>query len=664
MILDKIIFYCFATLFFLVPLIFSPLNFELFEFNKMLLTYFLTITIVGCWLLKTINYKQLTIHRTPLDIPLLLFLGVNILSAIFSIDTHTSIFGYYSRLNGGLLSLVSYLLLYFAFVSNVPKEKILTLLKITLFSGIIVALWGILEHFGVSLSCTLLKSDWKNLDLVFNADCWVQDVQARVFATLGQPNWMAGYLAMLIFPALYFFLISKTRASLYTFFLLLSTLYLAFTFTYSRGATLGLIGGFLIFLVFLLKDKTNFKKISLIILTFLFINFLFGSALTSFKLIQKFAPPPRPAISTPIAQSGTQLETGGTESGQIRLIVWQGALDIFKAYPLLGSGLETFAYSYYQYRPISHNLTSEWDFLYNKAHNEYLNYLSTTGLVGFLSYLTLIITFLVYSIRYIVYREHKGKTLYTSYTILYTAILASYLSYLIYISTLFSTVSTAIFFFLFPAFAFVITDNVKPLKISLVYLRPVYVKGLQIFVLLFIFYLLFSIFKYWYADSRFAKGMSFSENDNPGRAYNLLSTAVSINPNEPLYQSELGYAGAASALALQDIDATLSAELKEEAIFITEKVLKENPNNTSFWRTAIRTYFEIAGLDNSFTQKTIDSLDQTIKLAPTDPKLYYNKAVILEAIGQKEQAKLALKKAIELKPNYQEAREQLDEINK
>jgi len=117
--LDKIISYSFYLLFFLTPLFWSSLNHELFEFNKMFLVYAFTVTITGVWVLKMISEKVLIFKRTPLDIPLLLFLGANILSTIFSIDPHTSIFGYYSRSNGGLLSIISYLLLYWASNSSI-----------------------------------------------------------------------------------------------------------------------------------------------------------------------------------------------------------------------------------------------------------------------------------------------------------------------------------------------------------------------------------------------------------------------------------------------------------------------------------------------------------------------------------------------------------------
>lgn len=606
---------------------------------------------MGSWVLKSINQKQITINRTPLDIPLLLFLGANILSTIFSIDPHTSIWGYYSRSNGGLLSIISYLLLYWAFVSNIKKDQIKTLFKFAFASGLIISIWGILEHFGVSLSCVILRGQ-------FNADCWVQDVQARVFASLGQPNWMAAYLSMLIFPALFFLLTSKSRKETIYYFLITILYYLAFTFTYSRGPTLGLIGGLIIFLLCFYHISTIFpskKLIFLVLGAFIIINILFGSALTSFRLVSKFASPARPGISLPSApQTGTQLENGGTESGQIRFIVWKGALDIFSAYPIFGSGVETFAYSYYQFRPTSHNLTSEWDFLYNKAHNEYLNYLSTTGIVGIGTYLLLIGTFLVYSLLFIVNR--KSQKPYTIHHLLLTSLLASYISYLIYNFFLFSVVIIAVFFYLYPAVAFVATSSLKSFSIKI----PAN-KWTRLIVFLFTLYLLYSIIQLWYGDVIFARAQKASDLGNPVRAYNLSYMASVLNPREPLFRSEFGYIAANAANALKDNEATLSARLKKEAAFETEKVLKSNPKNVSFWKTAIRTYFELSTLDPSFINKAIEAVDKAISLAPSDPKLYYNKALILKSMGKNEDSIEQLKKALEFKPDYLEAKAELEE---
>ena len=93
--------------------------------------------------------------------------------------------------------------------------------------------------------------------------------------------------------------------------------------------------------------------------------------------------------------------SGGTESANIRMNVWSGAINAWRANPIFGTGVETFAFAYYKYKPVGQNLTSEWNFLYNKAHNEYLNYLATTGLFGLGSYLLMIGLFIFYALRII-----------------------------------------------------------------------------------------------------------------------------------------------------------------------------------------------------------------------------------------------------------------------
>src|SRR3990167_1313285 len=157
--------YAFYTLFIITPLILTPWNYELFEFNKMLAVYALTIIIAGAWIIECLRRRRLLITRTPFDIPLLLFLLSQILSTIFSIDRHTSIWGYYSRSNGSLLSIVCYLLLYWTYVSNIEKENVKLHIKALLGSSLIISIYAILEHFGYSFSCVLLKGE-------FTTNCW------------------------------------------------------------------------------------------------------------------------------------------------------------------------------------------------------------------------------------------------------------------------------------------------------------------------------------------------------------------------------------------------------------------------------------------------------------------------------------------------------------
>lgn len=669
---EKIMRLSFYLLFCLTPFIFTKFNSELFEFNKMMFVYALTVVTTGTWVLRMISEKRLIWRRTILDIPLVLFLLSQIISTIFSIDQHTSIWGYYSRSNGGLLSTVSYILLYFAFVSNFEKSDVVKFLKGAVFAGGLVSLYAIPEHFGVSPSCIILTSD-------FGVNCWVQDVQARVFGTIGQPNWLAAYLAMLIFPAIYFFITAKSNFSKTCYLLLFTCYYLAFTFTYSRGTTLGFFAGFILLSISYLAshlkgvklNSQSLKSFLVIVAGVILINLYFGSALTSFKL-EKTNIAARPSIIQNQPSPGTQLENGGTESGKIRLIVWKGALEIFKANPLFGSGVETFAYAYYKFRPAEHNLVSEWDFLYNKAHNEYLNYLATTGLFGFLSYLAIIFIFLLWSIEYQV-SSIKQKNHDSSFLLL-ASVTAGYISFLIQNFFLFSVVIISVFFYIFPAFAFVYLEKVKELSekniiaqkinhiLELIGRKNLLKKFVQVLVIIIILVFLNSIFSLWEADTYYKKGTDYNDIGNPGRAYNLLIQAVSLNSKEPLYLSELGNAAASSAIALSSEDATTSGELADDSVFFTDLALSISPSNTTILRTAIRTYFQLTLLDSKYEAKTLETVNRSIDSAPTDPKLLLNKAIILTQLQKQDEAIKTLLKAIELKPNYREARLQLGDL--
>jgi hypothetical protein len=80
----------------------------------MMITYALAAIIGGAWVVKMIAEKEFKIVRTPLDIPILLFVASQLVSSIFSMDPHVSWLGYYSRFNGGMWSIFTYVLLYYA----------------------------------------------------------------------------------------------------------------------------------------------------------------------------------------------------------------------------------------------------------------------------------------------------------------------------------------------------------------------------------------------------------------------------------------------------------------------------------------------------------------------------------------------------------------------
>ena len=608
----------------------------------MLLVYFLTIVIAASWLIQMIAERRFIFRRTFWDLPLIIFLLSQVLSFVFSIDRHTSFWGYYSRFNGGLLSTIFYLLLYWAFVSNIDKKNTLRTIYFTLISSALVAVYGIAEHFGI------------------DAHRWVQLVQIRVFSTIGQPNWLAAWLVALIPLTWGFLLNSKSKLQNLLYYSLFIILLLCFLYTKSRSGLLGLTVAFVAFwgLLFWFKRRTAKKilKPFLIITSLLVIFNLF--ILTPWQ--PKFLNFKSTTPQNPVAAQ--EIPTGGTESGEIRKIVWQGALGIWRHHPVLGTGPETFAYSYYWYRPRAHNDVSEWDFLYNKAHNEYLNYMATTGTIGLAAYLFLIASYLFWALK----KSRKAELL---------ALFSGFLSILATNFFGFSVVSVSLFFFLYPAISFnLIKDKEeqtikKSKKQQLKTPWPWLAFG---GILLLAFYLLISTLKYWYADTRFALGEKLNKSSEANKAFPFLQKAITFRSSEPIYYDELSLSAANLAVsAAKQEQATLSAQLVDLAITSSDRSLKISPYNLNFWKNRTRLFYSLAEIEEKYTQQALESLLMANKLAPTDAKIVYNLALVYAKLNQEETAIKTLEEAVNLKPNYDQARyalalfyEKKDEIDK
>ena len=121
----NVIAYLFYALLFLAPLVMNTATSEIFEFNKIILLYFGSTFIITAWIIRMIGERRVIFRRTFLDLPLLLFIGSQGISTLLSIDFRTSLLGYYSRFNGGFVSIVCYALLYWAFVSNLSRRHVL-----------------------------------------------------------------------------------------------------------------------------------------------------------------------------------------------------------------------------------------------------------------------------------------------------------------------------------------------------------------------------------------------------------------------------------------------------------------------------------------------------------------------------------------------------------
>jgi O-antigen ligase len=594
----SIINFLISLLFFFTPLIFTSITSELFEVPKMYFVYLITLLITFSHLINYFKGNTSLFFKNKLTIFLLIFFSTQLLSTLFSVDPHTSIFGYYSRLNGSLLSLFSYSLLFLIlplYLTPKFRDKIINLILI---SGLLVSSYGILEHFGID----------KHL--------WIQDVQSRVFSTLGQPNWLAAYLCILLPLALHKFLKSKIFSLKSSYFLfLISNFYLCLLFTKSKTGLIAAIISLGIYFLIKLFQKTNLLLLTIPLLIFLPTSLIISNPIKDYLFPQK--------ISSLIDQSTT---LNITPSENIRKIVWQGSLNLWKAFPLFGTGPETFGFTYYWTRPAAHNLTSEWDFLYNKAHNEYLNYLATTGTFGFISYLLLIFSFLI--------------SCFSS-----PFIFASFISILITNFAGFSVVVTSLFFFLLPIFActdrallYPSNQKTKP-KAKIFYFI---ITGLFLFLISKIFSLFLADIAYNQSQIAYNRALYQPSQKN-------INLALTLRPKEALYYSQ------ASLIAAKLNNAPLATAHSNLALSLS-------PASTNLWKERAQVFSELSLIDSEYFSLAIDALKNTVRLAPTDAKSFYLLGKFYEAASENDLAIENYQKALTLKANYDHASFALGEL--
>lgn len=682
-IIDKVIYFLFLSLFLFTPLIMTSVTSELFEFNKMILIYTLTTLVLFLWILKMIILKKIVFIRTPFDIFIFLFLISQIISTVLSIDPHTSFFGYYGRFNGGLLSIFSYLILFYALVSNVEKNKIFRLLKTSLITSLIVILWGLPGKIGYDLSCLLFTGKLNNA-------CWTEQFKPaeRMFSTLGQPNWLGAYLSIIFFIGVYFFIFAKKKSSQWFYLIYLFLNFSSILFTRSRSALLATIFCFFLFIFFILinynqfsAENRNFKKhlfqFSFIFLAVFLSVLLFKTGIEKIDRYLRFDLNKKSNTQQKNQIKNISPPIKVTESLDIRKIVWKGAVELGKKYPFFGTGVETFAYAYYFVRPKEHNLTSEWDYLYNKAHNEYLNYFATAGFVGLITYLFFIFSVIFYFLKVILKKDNETKKIKENINdemqikLINVSLLMSYITILITNFFGFSTTTINLYFYLIPGLTFLI--NKKDIKRERFFEEEFKnLNSIQFFqlivLILFTFLSLFYIFKYWYADTLYAKADIYQRAGYYQEASQFLHQALKLK-YEHVYEDKLSHNLANFAYNVYyQKGANIADDLIKLSEYYNKKSIKASPKNVIYLKTKSKNlylFYQIK-LDKKYLIEGIKTLNDAFNLSPTDPKIPYTKAIFYSIFENDEKnknekekyRKLILKNldlATELKPDFRDA---------
>lgn len=638
--LDKGIEYGFYLLFFTVPLYFNIVNTTSpFEFNKILLVYGFCAIITGIWVIKILLEKKMILRSTPLDIPILLFLLVLLLSTLFSTYVPVSLWGKQTMPMGALFPTLALILLYYAFINNMQdQEKLDNTLYVLVAAGVITAIYGFFQHFGIDFIP------------------WSTQFLSRSFGTIGQANGLAAFLGAL--SPLLFLSIFTTKSPILrgiwgTLWLLLL---ICILFTASRSGLLGLAIGLIFLLFWILLYSIKTKEIKPFLLTLSIFGVLSVMAVSFYfytsTLVQG---------KTQISQT---LEVGSLESSaSTRMLVWQGAIHIWQKHPLLGSGPETFGDQYNLVRLQKHNVSGGWNLLFTKAHNEFLHILATTGTLGIITYLLMILVFLGW-VGYQGFKMINSPSLPSPKEFLLPlALAAGYLDLLVTNFFGFSWVPIALLLYLFPAIAIngygLLSKEAPKTRTWPLTVGPLLQKGSLLAALVILCLILSAEAVVWNADILYNKAENqLRATSNLSASEQYLKEAINLNPWDADYHSRLARIDAMIAQVLKNNyqNPNEAEKYKNLALHESDRSVALSPYREDLWRERAVTYNILSKVDPSLKLVPFDSMQRAIALYPNNPINYYYLSLLLEDEKETDRSLEAMKQALELKPDFYDAR--------
>jgi O-antigen ligase/cytochrome c-type biogenesis protein CcmH/NrfG len=331
----------------LAPLAFSTHTADPFWAVEMFFFKFAVTALCILYLIRVFNDEQLTVFKTPYNIALAGFMLVNLAGMLVA----KNMFSFFSTVytNGCYIMLFYFTL---DFVSD-EEKNLKKMLAAVIAPAALMAAYGMFQSFGI--------------DFV----PWQTNFSFRAASTLGNPNFLAGHMVLVI-PVVYAFLPDADKRKKLGMVLIALLLTAALGFSQTRGAYIAYLVSMTVFLVMLLKyDSENMKKYSRGILVFFLVVAVSGAVYFS---VNKNA---RERIVSMVSLKDREAD--------IRTKLWKNTLYMIKDSFLLGSGAGNFPgkYSYYQSRSLNAGYFKDAEYYRTgHAHNDFLQFIAEYGVIG------------------------------------------------------------------------------------------------------------------------------------------------------------------------------------------------------------------------------------------------------------------------------------------
>ncbi|MFZ5391486.1 MAG: tetratricopeptide repeat protein [Patescibacteria group bacterium] len=593
---------------FLLPITFLPWTFEIFEFNKQLLLLGLSLILLVVWLVKAVVTKSVRLVKTPLNLAVLALFLVVVLATIFSIDPVTSLLGFYGRFNGGLLSLVAYLIVYFLILQSINRPKELLWLLGSWLSGIGLGAFILLLQ--------LVGLHWLPWEVT----------NLSSFTPLGGSlNAVAVVLVASLPLALYLSRAAENKISriLVLIFTVLALIVL-FLVDYQLG-WIGLIAATILWLGFIFwkNEPVSFNW-----------TLLPALALLLSVIAWPVATPALTQVSVPV-EVNLSMATS-----------WKVALQNAKVSPILGTGPETFIYGFSKFKPDNFNDSNFWAFRFDKASSEFAQLLATTGYLGLVTYLALFLMALY--IGWKLLKDKSGSNWYLRAAAV-TSLVVIIIGNIFYFS---NTVLSVNLWLILAILAGLASNKTRDLSLRT---SPrasfMFSFGLAV-VVLAAAGAWFGGVRFWLADAAYAKAQtSAGQVETLDQSYNELVKAVTLNPWRDTYR--IGLAQVLLTLANKEAsqpvpgsDEGKQTQLQKIQSYIASSIAAARSateltkSNVANWEALGSIYRGTVLFARDAESWIIDSFEKAVVLEPSNPALYTElaKAYLLSANRDRQQA--------------------------
>lgn len=599
-----------------LPLVAFPFVFEdVFDLPKVSLLRIIAFSIAGLWLISAIHQKKIEWNKTPLNIPVIMFIGAVILSTIFSFNIVVSLVGISFKRHEAFPTWLTYFILFFAGSNFLGKPRRLqNFIRVVLITSIAISIYGIFQHFGYDLF------SYKVADID----------RFRSFATFGNAVFLGGYLVLVIPLAFSLALWEKDVRFKILWLVSGSFALTALVFTYTRGAWIGGVVGLALCLYLVLFKKNFFKSERKKWVLFLVLSLFLILLLVT--MTEKIFP-----VDISV---GERVVSAFKLKGSVasRLSIWKSTIHQISARPWLGWGPETQRLVSPLFREDFFVKLEGANKIPDRPHNQLLNVAYSFGLLGVFSYIWLIVVFIWISFFHL--RHTKDRDYLIS-----VGVLSGALGYIIQEQFAFSIVGVTPFFWLLMGANLSFLSANKYSR-SHIFKAASWLRNLLVGIVFLLFLVgLFFVARFIVADFYYYKGIKSSRRGSTQEAIGYFGQAVVYNPWDAKYI--FAYGEGVKNIAVR----TNNLFRVEKSISSYRRALEHSPVDYDLLFGLGNAYYVKAFLEgqNNYTQAKA-AYAKAIKYEPYFAEAYAWLGKSYLAEGKLEPALENLHKAIELSP--------------